>query len=256
MNETGIMALAPRNMEEAERLANMLAKSALLPPDLRNKPADVFFQQLTGMALGVDPMTSLREIHIIKGKPVVSAALMVALAKRSPHCEYFQLLDSTDESATYETKRRGDPKPTKLTYTIEQAKKAGLVSDGSNYRKSPADMLRARAASKLARVVYPDILVGVYETSEGEEIRGNANAERVEKVVNEQPAAAPMPSSFDCSPLLAAIEAAATTDALKDLIPQLTTVPADAKATLRAAYNARQAALNAAEQAAEESANG
>lgn len=252
MNETAITALTPRNMDEAERLASMLSKSALLPPDLRNKPSDVLFQIMTGGALGLDPTASIRSIHIIQGKPTMSADLMVALVKKSPLCVRFKLMETDASHAVYETERKGEG-TTRLGFTIQEAKDAGLIKDGSGWKKYPAAMLRARAASALCRAVYPDLLLGVYETSEADEIRGSAHAERVEKVINEEPVAAP--SSFDCSPLLKAIEDAPSADALKSLIPALSVVPDDAKATLRAAYNARQAALNAQEQAAE-AANG
>lgn len=254
MNETGITAIVPRSIEESERLAGTLAKSTLLPPDLRNKPSDVLFQIMTGGALGLDPTASIRSIHIIKGKPTMSADLMVALVKRSPLCKRFKLLESTPERAEYETERDGEG-VTKMAFTMAEAKAAQLVKDDSGWKKYPAAMLRARAASALCRAVYPDLLLGVYETSEADEIRSNSHAVVIERAVNEEPVAAP--SSFDCSPLLKAIEDAPSADALKSLIPALSVVPDDAKATLRAAYNARQAALNAQEQAAEaEAANG
>jgi len=46
-----------------------------------------------------------------------------------------------------------------FTYKIEDAKTAGLT-DRAIWQKHPAAMLRARCASTLARIVYPDVMLG------------------------------------------------------------------------------------------------
>lgn len=254
--ETSITPFVPQNLGQASELAETLSKSKLLPVDLRGNKSDVLVQIITGSELGLGPMQSIRSIHIIKGKPTMSADLMVALVKRSPECVSFKLVETDAQHAIYETERKNEGK-TRLGFTMEEAKAAGLLKDDSGWKRYPAAMLRARAASALCRAVYPDLLLGVYETSEAEEIRGADHAERVERVINEEPVDAP--SSFDCSPLLADIEKAKTPEELKALIPKLKGIPDDAKEVVRGPYNAKldalNAALNAAEQAAE-AANG
>ena len=69
------------------------------------------------------------------------------------------------------TKRKGDPDPISLSYTIDQAEQAGLLKPTrsgkpSNWQKMPRQMLRARAKSELARLVYPDLLAGLYTPDE------------------------------------------------------------------------------------------
>ena len=90
---------------------------------------------------------------------------MVALVLKSGLAEYFQLVESTDELCTFETKRKGASKPTQLTYTIEQAKQAGLA-ERSNWIKMKKIMLTHRAKSGLARLEYPDLLAGLYTPEE------------------------------------------------------------------------------------------
>jgi len=263
MNETAIMPFA--NLEQVDKLSITLAKSNLLPDALRNKPADVLVQIMTGHEMGIAPMQSIRSIHIIKGKPTMSASLMVALVKRSPECIRFRLVKSTATEAEYETERRGEGVTT-LGFTIAEAKAAGLVKPDSGWVKFPAAMLRARAASALATAVYPDLLLGIYEESEAEELRANDRAASVEQAAaayREQTGRAadavvdgeivavfdPAPA-FDPAPLLAQIEQAESVDSLKALLPSLTSAPEGAKPKLRAAYNARQAKLNEAHQEA------
>jgi hypothetical protein len=259
---TAIMPFEPATIDQAQSLAKTLAQSSLLPADLRNKPADVLVQIITGHELGLGSMQSIRSIHIIQGKPTMSAELMVALVKRSPECIRFRLVESSPTVATYETERRNEGL-TKLSFTMEEAKTAGLVKDGSGWKKYPAAMLRARAASALCRAVYPDLLLGVYEESEADEIRANdraasieqaaaayreqAGAPASEQVVEGEVVAAP---ALDPQPLLAQIEQANSIDWLKGLVPSLQAAPAEHKDALRAAYNARQAKLNEAQQEA------
>ena len=50
------------------------------------------------------------------------------------------------------------------------AKEAELVKPGSNWVKTPTDMLVARCSVRLARLVYPDIVANVYTPDELQEI--------------------------------------------------------------------------------------
>lgn len=154
----------PSNMAEAEQLSVRLAQSALLPDGLRGKPGDVLVTLITGHELGLSPMQAIRGLHVVKGRAVMSADLAVALTKRHPSCRYFRVVASDDKAATYETLREGDPEPTRMTFTAEQARQAGL--GGDNWRKYPAAMLRARCSLALARAVYSDIMLGVYDPDE------------------------------------------------------------------------------------------
>jgi hypothetical protein len=176
------------SFSDAEARAERLAKSSLLPPDLRGKPADVLVVMVTGHELGLQPMQALRGIHVIKGRPVLSADLMVALCKRSQACQFFRLVSSSGKEATYETQRQGDPQPTKMTWTIEQAQTAGLMGN-DNWKRHPDAMLRARCSSALARAVYPDLVGGMYEEDEGREIQ---EPRRVAAVTHYQAPAAEM----------------------------------------------------------------
>jgi hypothetical protein len=160
----------PTGLEQAIRLADTLAKSNLLPGPLRGKPADVLVTLITGHELGLSPMQAVRGLHVIDGKAVMSADLTVALVlKRRDVCEFFRLAESTDKRAAYTTKRVGS-EPVTLAWTIEQAQAAGLAGR-DNWKKHTAAMLRARAASALARAVYPDLVLGVYDPDEAEEFR-------------------------------------------------------------------------------------
>jgi hypothetical protein len=162
-------AFEPENLNQALALAEHLSKSSVIPTPLRGKPADVIVVLLTGRELGLSPMQSLRSLHVVEGRPVLSAELLVALCLKRPEiCESFTLIETSDAKATYRAKRRGS-EPVTLSWTIEQAVKAGLAAK-NNWKNHPAAMLRARASASLARAVFPDITTGVYGEDEADEI--------------------------------------------------------------------------------------
>ncbi len=156
-------ALEPVGVDDTLKLAQILVQSRLLPKGVPS-PEAAFTIIVTGRELGLSPMQSLRSIHIIEGRPTMSADLMAALVKRSPACVYFRLVESTADVATYETERAGEGS-TRMSFTIGEARAAGLVQKDV-WRRYPAAMLRARCIAALSRAVFPDVLLGVYETSE------------------------------------------------------------------------------------------
>lgn len=158
-------AFEPASIDEAYRLAKLLVASRMLADGITG-PEAAFAIIATGRELGLTAMQSLRSIHVIKGRPTLSADLVCALVKsRTDVCEYFRLVESTELSAVYETKRRGEPEPTTMRFTLEDAKRAQLLGS-ANWQKFPAAMLRARCITSLARAVYPDLVMGIYDPDE------------------------------------------------------------------------------------------
>jgi hypothetical protein len=159
-------AYEPRDYAEALQMAKTLAGSSLL--GALKTPEAVFLVMATGAEMGIPPTAALRSIHIVQNKPVLSADLIVALCLKSPLCEYFTCKSSTDKEATYITRRRGSD-PVTNQFTIEDAARAGLANK-DNYKNYGRAMLRHRAAAELARMVYPDLVLGIYAEEEIAEV--------------------------------------------------------------------------------------
>jgi len=164
-NETKALAIVPRSLAEVSSLAEVLAKSTLLPDALKGKAPDVVVQILAGQELGLAPMAAIRGVHIVQGKPVLSADTMVALVLGSGLCEHFSCIEDTEQRVTYETKRKGSPHVQKVSWSVEDTKKAGLNTK-DNWRLYTRQMMKARCKAILARDVYPDVLAGVYDLDE------------------------------------------------------------------------------------------
>lgn len=148
------LELAP----EAWTLASRIANTEFVPSALRNKPEAVLAAILTGHERGIPPMQSLAQIHVIEGKPSIAAELMRALILREGHELWVE--ESSPTRCTVVGKRAGSTRESKVTWTLDDAKRAGL--DGKqNWRKYPGDMLFARATAKLARALFPDVIAGM-----------------------------------------------------------------------------------------------
>jgi 5'-3' exonuclease len=164
--------LEPRSMSEAGQLAKWVHESRQF--SAYGTPQAVLATVLAGRELGLQAMASLRAIHIVEGKPTLSADLIRALVINSGHARYFRVTERTDTRATFETQRGDDP-PVSLSFTIDEGRAAWSKGDDawkkSGWGKFPADMLVARASAKLARLVYPDICFGLYTREELEEGR-------------------------------------------------------------------------------------
>lgn len=238
MTTDQITAIVPRDVAEAKALSKDFANSALMPQALRKKPEDIFAIVLAGAELGLAPMQAVRGMHIINGKIGLDAALLAGLVKRSSLCEYLQVVKSDGQVATYRTKRRGDPEPTEMSFTIAQAKAAGLTSN-ANWTKYPDAMLRARAVSAISRAVYPDLVFGVYETTEIEERDVTPQAEHVQTV--REALRAEVTEAEIVTPLDERIRTAPDAAALTALLPEIGQLPEPVRAGLRPLFIARKA---------------
>ena len=155
--------LEPRTMAEATQLAKWALDSRLF--GAYGSAQAILMMILAGREMGMPTMHSLRAFDVIDGKPTLKADAIRALILRSGKADYFRIVERSATVCTFATKRKGDPEVT-LSYTFEEAQAAGLVKPNSGWVKNPADMLVARASAKLARLVYPDVIHGLYAPEE------------------------------------------------------------------------------------------
>jgi len=160
------LALEPTNSGTAWALAKCVHSSRLFAVE---SPEQALMAIMAGREMGIGAIASLRGFHFIKGKLCLSSQLMAAQILKSGKAEYWELIESSNRTATYATKRVGGRNEQRKTFTVDDAKLAQLVKGDGNWQKYPAAMCEARAASALARVVYPDLLMGVYLPDEMDE---------------------------------------------------------------------------------------
>ena len=127
-------------------------------------PAQAIVKVLMGRELGMAPIASLTDIHVIKGKPVIGAGMIASRIKSSAKYNYF-CRQATAERCDLEFFEEGESVGIH-SYTMEMAHRAGNASK-DNYRKYTEDMLFARAISTGYKRYCPDVFSSkVYVTEE------------------------------------------------------------------------------------------
>ena len=149
-------------LEAFKQWAQTISTAGILPDGLRGKPADILITVMHGLDLGLKPMQAFNLVHVVKGRPSLSAEGMRALILRDGH--EFEVVTSTITEATVRGRRRGSETWHEAAFTMEQAKKAKL--GGANWEAYPEDMLLARATSRLARRYFGDVIGGLPSVEE------------------------------------------------------------------------------------------
>lgn len=155
-------ALEPRTFNEAWVMAKVAVNSRSFGV-ANNETALAMI--LRGREFGLGAITSLSAFHVIKNKMCLTATMIEGMVQNAECCEYFMCIESTDKTCTYETKRRGYPKAIAHTWVIEDAARLGLTSL-DQWKKQPRTMLRHRCGTDLARMVFADVVAGLYSTEE------------------------------------------------------------------------------------------
>lgn len=154
---------APAEWRAMRDQAEVIARSGLAPRAV-SSPDKILVIALKGRELALPPMQALSHIHIVEGKPTLSAELMAALVQRAGH--KLRVLETTNTRCIVEGVRADDPgHPSKVKFDLEDAKRAGVANKGP-WKSYPAAMLRARAISALCRFQFADVLMGASYTPE------------------------------------------------------------------------------------------
>ena len=161
IRENHALATLPQKIE----YARFLAKSGLLPTSFREHPENVLYAYEYGEMLGLPPIAAITGIHVIEGKPSISAGLISALVRRAGHRIRVQATGTgPDAKARCQITRADDPGFTySATWDMERAKQAGLLGK-TNWVRYPEAMLKARAVSECARDACQEVLLGIRYT--------------------------------------------------------------------------------------------
>jgi hypothetical protein len=166
----GYNALIPSAHEMA--VFATMAKQAVTSKMYRGigDEAGVMMIMLSAREMGIPPMAALNGgVNIISGKVEIAARMMTAMIRRAGHS--LQIVENTDSICTLKGRRCDNGDSATVSYTIQDAQKAGLVKSGGGWTKNPKDMVFARAASRLARQLFSDVIgIGYVEG----EIKGAA----------------------------------------------------------------------------------
>ena len=174
------LAIVPTNLDEAYRLAQAISISGLAPAGIKT-PEQILIAILTGLEVGLKPMTALQRIAVINGRPTIWGDAAIGLVRASGLCEWIQekIEGAGDQRvAVCSAKRKGEPEPIVGRFSVDNAKtaklwgKTGQSGQPTPWVTHPDRMLQMRARGFALRDGFADVLGGMYlrEELEGETI--------------------------------------------------------------------------------------
>ena len=161
-------ALQPTGQRGLVEFAGWVAESRLFP-NIGNV-AQAIVAITWGQNLGVPAMIALSQAYVVHGRIGWGAQFIVGLVKNNPSCVKFYVSETDDKRAAVVYQRKGEPEG-KYTFRWEEAEKRGLTKQTRNgepsmWVKFPAVMCRWAAMRECARMVWPDVVTGVYTPDE------------------------------------------------------------------------------------------
>lgn len=181
-------------IENPLELAKSLSESDLVPDSYKNKPGNCLIAIDLANRLGESPLMIMNNINIIKGRASFSSVFLIAMINKSGKFKHdlrfkFEgnLSDGSRSCYAYTIDKISDEELRGMTFSLEIAKKEGLINKPmSKWQSIPDQMLMYRAASFFASIYLPEIKSGIGLTKEElEDINPHS-----EKVIN--------PSADDC----------------------------------------------------------
>ena len=142
------------SIDDVMRLSSIAMKSNYF--GFRN-PEEAAIKIMYGLELGLPAFQAMQNITVIQGKPTMGSNLVASLIKRSGRYNY--TIPVWDEvQCTIVFTENGKPVG-ESSFTLNDAKRAGLLRGGGNWEKYPKSMLFARALTQGARAYCADVFV-------------------------------------------------------------------------------------------------
>lgn len=164
-------ALEVRNIGNAYAVADLLVKTGFAPKGSTVETAVV--AMIHGNRLGLDPLAAVQGIAVVNGRPTLWGDQLAAVVKGNSvfggeRVEYFGTGDEAGCRVT--VWRKGDEaNPTVETFTVRDAKRAGLWGKTGPWTQYPRQMLFKRARAFAYRHAFPDALMGMRFREEEED---------------------------------------------------------------------------------------
>jgi len=170
-------ALLPRSLKEVLQLADLIHRSKLAPKGF-DTPESCLVGILYGMEVGLSPIAALQRMAIIDGRPTIWGDAALALVQASGLL--ISIREEIQEDATQPNinrltaictvTRNSRAEPITKTFSVEDAKRAGLWQKPGPWTEYPKRMLAMRARAFALRDAFPDVLAGLYLREEIEPV--------------------------------------------------------------------------------------
>lgn len=150
------------------KLAGQFANSTMVPSAFRNEPGNVIVALAAGMPLGLSPLACLQSVAVINGKPTLYGDAPMAQVLAHPSLVDIEerasgSIEKGDRVWVVQVKRKhaGSVTSTARSFSIADAKRAGLWDKSGPWKSYPDRMLYNRARAYAVRDSFADVLQGV-----------------------------------------------------------------------------------------------
>lgn len=171
-----------KSMNAAMKVANLLAKSQLLPEQYIGHPENCLIAIDIANRMRVSPLLVAQNLYIVRGKPGWSGSFAISAIN---NCGKFSPLDfvytKNGGGGCYaQATRLSDGKLLKGTeITLDMAKNEGWsTKPGSKWLTMSEQMLAYRAGSFFARAYCPEVLLGVQTIDEIQDVNGYVDEDK------------------------------------------------------------------------------
>lgn len=153
--------LTPAAWKLIQAIAPTLHKSRLFGVTSPEQAAAIM---LKGHELGLSLTAAFEFVQVIQGKPTLSPRGALALILRSGELDGMKVTDKPNACHVWMRRKNGFEYET--TWTMEDARKAGLIKPSGAWEAYGPNMCRWRAIGFCADVVFPDVLGGLKRADE------------------------------------------------------------------------------------------
>ena len=155
--ENGV--LCPKNFEGIQRLAQFMFASGMVPKGVETE-AQCMMLVAAGTEAGLGLGQIAKGCMVVNMRPSIWGDVALGLCRRSVLCE--SIVETVEgDVATCTCRRKGEPAPIVRTFSVEEAKRAGLWGKSGPWSSYPKRMLQMRARAFALRDAFPDLLCGL-----------------------------------------------------------------------------------------------
>jgi hypothetical protein len=160
-----VSALVPQSLDEAFRVASAMAASGMTPKGV-DKPEQVLVAIMAGAELGFAPFQAMQSFAVINGKPNIWGDALPALlwSRGFKIKEWFDNEDEPTKAFCQITRPDGDQ--IERSFSVGDAKRAGLLGKQGPWQQYQKRMLQMRARAFAARDGAADVLRGMHVAEE------------------------------------------------------------------------------------------
>lgn len=151
------------SLEGTQKLCQALMKT---PHYAKMGQEGIFAIVAKARSLNIDPLDALNGgLYCVQGRVEMSSNMMNQLIRMQGH-SITKDPKSDDTICILHGKRADNADTWTESFSISEAKRSGIYKEQGPWGKYPRDMLFARALSRLARQLFPDVIKGCYVEGE------------------------------------------------------------------------------------------